>query len=189
MNRRRMRPLLSSAMMMIVLPTPCPSFSVPRRENNHSPASSRITGTTTDPTWSDLTPSSRLATSALDDGPSRPSRGWMRRRRSEEDDTDNRGVDYADKSGTLVCQVKDDGEYGANDVMTMKTTTAMESSSHCPMSFSMTFPRYRIEYGRSPSSSSSSLSSSRDDRVESDKLRTRRLRRGIISSGFPLVPI
>ncbi|KAL3817413.1 hypothetical protein ACHAXA_011042 [Cyclostephanos tholiformis] len=185
MNRRRMRPLLSSAMMMIVLPTPCPSFSVPRRENNHSPASSSITGTTTDPTWSDLTPSSRLATSALDDGPSRPSTGWrgrMRRRMSEEDDTDDRGVDYADESGTLVRQVEDDGEYGANDATTTKTTTTTESSSRCPMSFSMTFPRYRIEYGRSSSSSSSS---SRDDRVESDKRRTRRLRRGIITKLRP----
>ncbi len=99
----------------------------------------------------------------------------MWRRRSEEDDTeddaeddtDDRGVDYADKSGTLVRRVEDDGEYGANDLTTMKMMTTTESSSRCPRSFSMTFPRYRIKYGRSPSSSS--LSSSRDDRVESDK--------------------
>ena len=117
--------------------------------------------------------------------------GWMWRRRSKEvdteddaeDDTDDRRVDYADKSGTSVCQVKDDGEYGANDVMTTKTTTATESSSHCPMSFSMTFLHYWIKYGRSPSSSSPSLL--RDDRVESDKRRMQHLRRGIITKLRP----
>ena len=73
----------------------------------------------------------------------------MRRRRSEEDDTeddaeddtDNRGLDYVDESGTLVRQVEDDGEYGTNDATTTttKTMTTMESSSHCQVSFSKAF--------------------------------------------------
>ncbi len=71
------------------------------------------------------------------------------------------------------------GEEGRESSETTTTTTTTTSTAICPMSYSMTFPRYRIEYG-TPSSSSS-----RNGRVEYDKRRTRRLRRGIISKLVP----
>ncbi len=103
---------------------------------------------------------------------------WQQQESKEEDatasDDDNDAGMDGGGDGRMDRTIEGEVEYKANK-MTMTMTSTL--TAICLMSYSTTFPRYCIEHQTS--------SSSHDGKVEYNRQRSRRLRRGIITKLVP----